>query len=136
MNLKLAAGAAAAAIVLLLAMTGTSYALDTGKPYADRMAATYQVPLPPGPIRLLHPRRDPCGPGSYACVNDVDGIIYFPFPGQRMDRFGLAHELGHIFDTRVLTDQERWFLAPLLGYEHPDAAAHWNDYEWTVEPPG
>jgi hypothetical protein len=59
---------------------------------------------------------DPVGiaAGVYApaCTN-VNGCIFL---ASRHDRFGLEHEFGHIFISRVLTDADKEWLTPLLGF--------------------
>jgi hypothetical protein len=120
--------AAFAAMLLIAALTpGTANALSTGQPYADRMASRFAVPLPPGPVLLS---RTPC-PGTHRrdgviCADTDLGVIHFPYRG-RIRPFAFGHELGHIFDVRVLTDRDRQLFARLVGYSRGDAAI-WDRY--------
>jgi hypothetical protein len=91
-------------------ITGDHY---SGDHYALMYAGTFKVPLPPGDVTITR-AECPAFPGERATCAYMDtGAIYMA----ELDRFSLAHELGHVFDARVLTEPERARLARLLGMD-------------------
>lgn len=82
---------------------------------AAAVAARFDVPLPPGDVTVLRGVVCPDVPDA-ACADTYRGIIYLPPDrGHAIDRFDLAHELGHFYDDRVLTDRDRARFTVLLG---------------------
>jgi hypothetical protein len=53
--------------------------------------------------------------------------VHYPYQGRfrsRTARFALAHEIGHIYDTQTLTDENRARLTGLMGFP---ADTVWDD---------
>ena len=107
-------------IVLALLVPATASATTLATPdgavrpqpfqaWVDRSA----VPTPPGVV-TLHLESCPGGPAwGAACADSSALSIHLGSEGR--DRVTLLHELGHIFDGRVLTDADRARLQALLG---------------------
>jgi hypothetical protein len=111
---QLAAGLVLAAV--LTAVAPAHAGEIAGTPRVVRTALELKVPLPPGHITVS---TDECpeSPGEgMACAYPTLGEIYL---AGGVDRFVLAHELGAVFDERVLTDRDRARLTRLLGARGP-----------------
>jgi hypothetical protein len=78
---------------------------EASRAWTLRTLASYHMPLPPGDL-VIH--RGPCFDGGGACALSSSGGVW------AQGRFALAHELGHVFDTRVLTPSDRAWFTQLL----------------------
>ena len=110
MNMRRTTVAATAAALLALPATA---------------AAEHRMPQPAG-AQIIHadcPDSDPVAP-MIGCAYP-DGRVYL---SKWADRFTLSHELGHVFDYRVLKPGDRnWFIRKL---RLPGVA--WSDYKSEV----
>ena len=57
----------------------------------------------------------PARPRFVACVYARRPSRIYIRPGLRNTRWALYHELGHVFDFRVLNNRERWRFRQILG---------------------
>lgn len=89
------------------------------------IASRFHAPLP---TAYVHRADCPDNSVSDACANPTTGEAWIP--AIDLDRFTLAHELGHLFDGQVLTDRDREWLrlvmrAPGGDWWQPDGAGEW-----------
>ena len=84
------------------------------------------MPAPPNPV--VHEEPCPDGGGSCAYVDDTTDPRYGAWIDPTHDEFDRAHELGHLFDAQVLTDEDRAWFTPRLGF-HPGTPWVGAEYE-------
>lgn len=82
--------------------------VTSAQPVYVKWARSFQVPLP-----RAHVYQSPCPNAvrSQGCANPPTGEIWLAY----LDRHGLAHELGHIFDAQHLNSAVREQFTALLG---------------------
>jgi hypothetical protein len=104
-----------------------AHALSTGDAHADRLLERFAVPLPAGPLTV---HRQACpGTDDATCADVEAGVLWFAYGD--VDRFSLAHEIGHVYLERDLQtrlaprDAGYWRgrLSILLGH---DPATPWD----------
>lgn len=96
-------------------------------------AATAKVPQPPTGVRVV---TDPAQ--VRAATSHIDGTAFAYadvttgtiYTSARLDRFELAHEVGHVVDWQLLTDQDRAVFAEIT---HAPAGG-W--FDWAYEGDG
>lgn len=76
-------------------------------------APAHLMPRPPGPITISADTANCQYDYATGCADIQTGTIY----ARRGDKDTLSHELGHFFDARVLTDADRNWFTPRLGFE-------------------
>jgi hypothetical protein len=115
------------ALSALALLAPTAVAMETGNPRAGRVvsesaALPFRMPLPPR-FTIHH---EVCPDYDGSCAWPETGEIWLP-PGA--GRFARWHELGHIFDYQVLTDADRAWFTPQLGFpsNRPWEAANYDD---------
>jgi hypothetical protein len=113
------AAASAVAIAAVLAGAAPAQAVTLVNP--DGTPSPYQrwaarLPVPTVRARItVNPDTSPCQGGS-GCTTPGSDLISFQPDGPNL--YVLAHELGHQFDARVLSDADR----PVEGREAPQAS--------------
>lgn len=127
--MKRLVGTTSALLALLLALVFSASALGTifvqhnghpVRPVFDRWAAQSQVPLVPGVVQLwpasLCGGADGCSE-YYTDTHPKAAIMHVS------GRYTFYFEMGHLFDSEVLTWQTRGTLAHIWGVY----GSHWND---------
>jgi hypothetical protein len=121
---KLALVLATGALLLTPAQTQAAVTGDWGA-YAA-MASRFRMPLP---VAYVH--SSDCPDDGGACANPATGEAWVPRID--MDRFSLAHELGHLFDAQRLTDRDREWLRLTMRAPAGDWWKPWGAGEWFAD---
>ena len=98
-----------------------------GKATAGSAGLPVLKPFPP----KFEIRYEPCPdylPEITSCADQENAVIWLAPDADRFDRW---HELGHLFDAQLLTDADRAWFTPLLGFE--PGMPWFGDYDAFVE---
>ena len=97
--------------VLLLAFPASALEVNTGDEPWQTWANTSYVPAPPGKIELYETNCP--DPWTVACTNNEQ--MWIPV----RDRHIFLHEVGHLFDFRVMNNLAREWFKQLIGDSRP-----------------
>jgi hypothetical protein len=125
-TVRLAVVLALGALLLIPAQTQAAVSGDWGAYRA--MASRLRMPLP---AAYVHNSDCPDDGGSDACANPSTGEAWIP--AVDLDRFTLAHELGHLFDAQYLTERDREWLRLVMRAPSGDWWEPWGAGEWFAD---
>lgn len=81
------------------------------------LAASAHASRMPAPPSITIHENTPCPeylPDEYSCTDQDTGEIWLLPDAGRFDR---QHEIGHLFDAQILTDQDRAWFTRTLGFK-------------------